>query len=487
MDSKTNIKTNVATNFFWRLFESCGSQGLTVLVSIVLARMIAPAAYGTLAIVSAFTVILTTFIDSGMGTALVQKKDADDLDFSTLFFFNIVVCVLSYSLLFIAAPMVAGWFEDDTITSYLRVLGLTVLISGVKNIQMSYVTKHLLYKKHFYVTLGAKIVSAGLGIVMAYLGFGIWTLIAQQLSIAFLETVIIWAIVPWRPKAMFAFDRLSALFSYGWKLLVAGLIDTGYNSIRSSVIGKKYSPDDLAYNDRGNSLPGTISGVINSSITSVFFPTVSKIQDNRKLVKDMVRRSIMLGTYIMTPMLVGLAVCAEPLVSLLLTDKWLPCVFFMRIVCITSIFPPVHSANIATVQGLGRSDLILKLGILKKIIAFAVVLATMWISVEAMALGLLVVLVSDLIINIWPNKKLIDYGFFEQIRDIMPNLLLSLLMAIPVYLIQEIPAPQIIVLCLQIITGVAVYILLSIFFKIESFHYLWNQIVSMLRRKKQAE
>ena len=231
-------KGKVISNFIWRFAERCGAQLVSFVVSIVLARLLEPSVYGTVALVTVFTTILQVFIDSGLGTALIQKKNADDLDYSSVFYFNFVVCIILYLGMFIAAPYIAKFYGNMSLIPVIRVISLTLIISGVKNIQQAYVSSNMLFKRFFFSTIGGTIVSAFIGIFMAYIGMGVWALVAQQLSNAMIDTMILWITVKWRPKAVFSWERLKSLLAYGWKLLVAVLLDTVYNNLRNLVIGK---------------------------------------------------------------------------------------------------------------------------------------------------------------------------------------------------------------------------------------------------------
>lgn len=474
----------VLSNFFWRFFERCGAQGVTFIVSIVLARLLDPDVYGTVALVTVFTTIMQVFVDSGMGNALIQKKEADDLDFSSVFFFNMAVCSLLYLIMFIVAPFIAAFYKMPELTSVVRVLSLILIISGVKNVQQAYVSRNMQFKKFFFSTIGGTIGAAVVGIVMAYLGFGVWALVAQMLFNAAVDTIILWITVKWRPKMMFSFERLKALFSFGWKLLVSSLLDTVYNDLRQLIIGKLYSSNDLAFYNQGKKFPHLIVTNINTSIDSVLLPTMSKAQDDKNAVRSMTRRAIKTSTYIMMPVMIGLAVCAEPLVSLILTDKWLPCVLFLRVFCITYAFYPIHTANLNAIKAMGRSDLFLKLEILKKIIGLTAILITMWISVEAMAYSLLVTTLLNQIINSWPNKKLLGYSYLEQIKDMLPQIGLSLIMGAAIYLVQLAGFSNIFTLCIQIPLGIIIYIALSKLLHIESFEYVISMIKSFKTRGK---
>ena len=473
---RSTSPANVIKNFFWRIGESSGAQLVSFLVSIVLSRLLAPADYGVIALVTVFTSILQVFVDSGLGTALVQKKNADEVDFSSVFYFNVLVCLTLYAGMFVAAPAIAKFYDNPIYIPLVRVLSLTLVISGLKNIQQAYVYRHMIFKRFFFSTLGGTIASAILGIVMAYAGFGVWALAAQYVSNTAIDTLILWITVPWRPKKRFSWTKLKSLLSYGWKLLVSALLDTGYTSLWTLLIGKVYSSADLSFYDQGSKYPKAIIGTISNSIDSVLLPTMSIVQDDRAQIKSMTRRSIVTSVYVMAPLMMGLAGCAEPLVSLILTDKWLPCVPYMRIFCITYMFWPVHSANLNAIKAMGRSDLFLRLEILKKIIGIGLLLCTMRISVMAMACSLLISSVTSQIINSYPNWKLLNYRYLEQLRDILPSILLAVIMAVAVGAVPLLGYGNVLTLCIQIPLGAVIYVAGSAIFRLESFRYLLNMI-----------
>lgn len=479
IDKNTTVK-----NFIWRFAERCGAQLVTFVVSIVLARILSPDDYGTVALVTVFTTILQVFVDSGLGVALIQKKNADDLDFSSVFYFNFVVCIVLYAGMFFAAPIIASFYNDLTLIPIIRVISLTIVISGIKGIQQSFVSRNMLFKRFFFSTLGGTIFSAILGVAMAYAGCGVWAIVAQQLSNTAIDTLILWLTVKWRPKKMFSWERLKTLFSFGWKLLISSLLDTGYSNLRSLVIGKMYSPSDLAYYNQGDKLPSIVITNINTSIASVLLPTLASKQDDRKQLKNMTRRAIKTSTYIIAPLMMGLAFCAPPIVRLILTEKWVPCVPYLRIFCITYMFYPIHTANLNAINAMGRSDYFLKLEIAKKVIGMLLLLLTMRISVMAMAYSLLVSMVTSMVINSWPNKKLLKYSFKEQIIDILPNIFIAILMGSVVSTIYIFKLSDVMTLAIQIPLGAIAYIGLSIIFKIDEFQYLKNMAEEMLKSKK---
>ena len=418
------------------------------------------------------------FVDSGLGTALIQKKNADDMDFSSVFYFNFIVCIILYICMFFSAPFISKFYNDNSLTPVIRVISLTIVISGVKGIQQAYVSKYMMFKRFFFSTIGGTIFSAILGIILAYEGCGVWALVAQQLSNTAIDTLILWLTVKWRPKRIFSWKRLKALLSFGWKLLLSSLLDTCYSNLRNLIIGKLYSSADLAFYNQGDKFPKVIVTNVNTSIDSVLLPTMSGAQDNRERVKNMTRRAIKTSTYIMAPFMMGLAFCAEPIVRLVLTDKWLPCVVFLRIFCITYMFWPVHTANLNAINAMGRSDWFLRLEVIKKTMGMIILLSTMWFGVKAMAYSSLLTSVLSQIINSWPNRKLLNYGYLEQVRDFAPGIILAVFMGLCVYIIGYIPLNDGATLIIQIIVGAAIYIGMSAILKLEEFEYLIGMIKS---------
>ena len=472
----------VLPNFFWRLAERFGAQGVALVVSIILARLLVPEVYGTIALVTVFTQILNVFVDSGFGNALIQKKDADDLDFSTVFYFNVAVCLLLYAGVFLAAPWIARFYNDLALTPVVRVLSLTLIISGVKNVQQAYVSRTMQFKRFFFATLGGTIGAAVIGIAMAYFGFGVWALVAQQIFNATVDTLILWITVKWRPKWMFSWQRLKGLFSFGWKLLASSLLDTVYSDLRQLIIGKLYTSSDLAQYNRGKQLPDLLVNNIDTSINSVLLPAMSQVQDDSARVKSMTRRAMKTSTYVIAPIMMGLAFTAEFVIRLLLTEKWMPCVPFLRIFCITYLFYPVHTANLNAIKAMGRSDLFLKLEIVKKVVGLIVLLSTMWFGVMAMAYSLLFTSITSQIINSWPNKKLLDYSYPEQIRDILPGILLAVLMGCCVYPIRWLGLPDVVTLLIQVPLGAAIYIGVSAVLRLDSYKYVMKEIQPYLKK-----
>lgn len=475
---------NVIGNFLWRLAERVGAQGVKLLVELVLARILLPEQYGVISMVAVFITVFNVFVDSGLGNALIQKKDADDLDFSSVFWFNVVWCIVLYGILYLISPLAAAVYRREELTLILRVLGLQIVISGVKNVYQAYVSRTMQFRKFFFSTLGGTIGAAVIGITMAYRGYGVWALVGQQLFNVLTDTVILTITVKWHPKRMFSWERLKGLLSYGWKLLLSALLDTLYNEARTLIIGRKYTSEDLAFYNRGELFPQVIAANVNTSIDSVLLPAMSREQDEREKVRTMTRRAIMTSTYIIAPLMIGIACAGTPLVRLILTEKWLPCVPYLQIFCASMLFFPIHTANLNAVKAMGRSDLFLRLEILKKVLGITLILITMRISVLAMALSTLVNSLLCQLINTWPNRKLLHYSCGDQIRDILPNLLLAAVMGGCVFGVGLIGLPDWVTLLIQVVLGVVLYAGLSAVTKNKSCRYLLD-VLKNFRNKRQ--
>ena len=472
----------VFSNLLWRFGERIGAKLISIVVQLILARLLAPEVYGTVAIVLVITDILQVFIESGFGTALIQKKDADDLDFSSVFFFNLAACVVLYLLLVAFAPVIAGIYRKPELTQIIRVIGLILIIAGVRNVQQAYVSRNMLFKRFFFATLGGTLTAAVVGIWMAKRGFGVWAYVTQYLLNNLVGTLILWFTVRWRPKAQFSPERLKGLFSYGWKLLASSVLSTVSDKLRPLIIGYRFTGADLAFYNEGILFPNLIVENVNASIDSVLLPALSEQQDSAENVKLMTSRAVQVSSYIMWPLMMGLLACAGPLVQFALGDAWLPCIPFVRIFCLYYALFPVHTANLNAIKAMGRSDIFLKLEIIKRVLDLVIVAITLFLGVRAMAYGLLAEGVICLLINSWPNRTLCRYSFSQQLRDIFPSFLLSAGMGAAVWLLTFLPVGSLPTLVLQVLLGAALYLGLSALLKLKPYIYVLTMAKKMLRR-----
>ncbi len=479
---KDSLKKSVLSNLIWKFGERIGAQCVSFIVSIVLARLLLPADYGLVTMVTIFITIANVFVSNGFGESLVQKQDADNVDFSTIFYFEIVFSFGIYVILFIAAPYIADFYNEPVLCNVLRVFALRVPLAGINSVQQAYVKKKMIFKKFFFSTIIGTIVSAVVGIALAYRGFGVWALIAQYLCNSVMDTVILWVTVKWRPNLVFSFTRLKELVAYGWKIMAAGLINSFYSQLRSLVIGKVYTASDLAYYNRAQQFPQLLVTNVNASIDGVLFPAMSNEQNDKERIVRIMRRSIKVSSFVLFPLMVGLAVVSTPLIRLILTEKWLPCVPYLQVICIQFMLQPIQTANLQAIKALGRSDLFLKLEIIKKIVGILSILLVMKMGVMAIAVTEVLYSVYASVINASPNKKMLGYGYKAQIIDIFPAVSLSLVMGIIVNLYNYLQCPDIMILVLQVITGAIIYVASAYIFKIESFSYILSMIKEYIKK-----
>ena len=484
MMEQNDLKQKTLSGMFWRFAERTGAQGIQFIVSIVLARLLTPADYGLIGLITVFTSIALVFATSSFGQALVQKHNADNKDFSSVFFFSLVFSVIIYGGLFAAAPAIAHFYDEPKLIAIVRVLGISVIFGAVNSVQQAYVQKTMQFKRFFWATLGGTVVSAFVGVGMAFKGCGVWALVGQNLSNQLIGIIVLWFTVKWRPDFVFSVKRMKKMFSYGWKLLCSSLLDTVYNNIYSLIIGKFYTASDLGYYNRGKQFPMLIIQNINSAIDSVLFPVLSEMQTDTKRLKSTVRRSMTTSTFIIFPMMAGLAAVAKPLTLLLLTEKWLPAVPFIRFCCFTYAFWPVHTANLQAIKALGRSDVFLKLEIAKKIVGVATLIITLPFGLTVMMWGRCVSTLISSFINAFPNKKLMNYSYFEQTKDILPAFVLSIAMACIIMCTGFFSLPPAAEIIIQTILGAALYIAGAKFFGLESFEYVLNILKGIVSKKR---
>ena len=482
-----NIKKSVFSGLIWKFIEVLSVDGVSFIVSIILARLLMPEDFGEISLVSIFITLANVFVVYGLGTALIQKKDSDSVDFSSVFYFNGVLSIVLYLILFFCAPLIASFYGSANLTLILRILGLRIPIASITTIQNAYVSKHMQFQKAFWGSLIGTIISAVVGIWMAYNGYGVWALVGQTLGATFINCIVLFFVIKWKPTLEFSWTRLKGLIQYGWKLLVSGFIKVGYDQVSGLIIGKKYTSEDLGLYTKGRKYPELIVTGINSSMSSVLFPAYAKYQDDKPRLKNMVRKSIGLSTYIMAPMLIGLAALATPIISFLLTDKWLGCVPYLQIACLYYVLQPIQTANLQAIRAVGRSDIILKLDIVKRGFGLLFVLVAMWYGVIWIALAPVAMSILASIINVIPNKKLIGYTIKEQMADLLPNLLLSGTMGLGCWLLASwllyIGLADIWTILICVAIGALFYFLGSMIFRNKSFVYIIDSLKDMLKKK----
>lgn len=462
VDGKSMVK-----NMSWKFAERITAQIVTFAVSIVLARVLSPSDYGAVAIVTVFITIANVFVSDGLGSSLIQKKDADELDFYSALWFNLGFSIVIYLLLFLIAPYLASYFGSgyEVLCPVLRVLGLRIIVASINSIQQAYVARRMIFKKFFWATLFGTVASAVVGIFMAYSGYGVWALVGQYLTNTTVDTIFLAFSLGIVPKFRFSIHRVKFLFDYGIKILGSGLLVAVYTEIRSFIIGKVYSSSDLAYYDKARQFPSLFVNNIVATISAVLFPKMSSEQDDIEKMRNTTRLSIRFASFLMCPLMFGLIGISRQLILILLTDKWVACVPYLQIMCIAYLWQPIHSANIQAIKALGRSDIVLKLEIIKKTIELVVLLAVMFLGVDAIVISMAANSTIFVFVNAIPNKKLLNYSLIDQIKDITMPLTMSIIMCFVVLLVGKIINNIYAALLIQISVGIVVYFGMSVCLK----------------------
>lgn len=470
---------SIVSGLFWKVLENGGSQGVQFIVSIILARLLSPSEYSIIALIMIFITIANVLVQNGFGTALIQKKDANERDFSSVFYLSLLAASFVYAIIFLIAPTLAAFYRMEILKDVLRVMGIVVFPGAVISIQNALIARKMAFRNLFISTLIAAVISGAVSIGMAMQGFGVWALVCQQIVYYMALMLMLFLTVKWLPRRILDVDRLKDLFRFGWKLLLASLIDTIFTNIQGLVMGRIYSGDTLGNYNRGEQFPKLLVQNISAAIQSVMLPVMSGVQDDKAKVKEILRNSITMSSFLVFPMMAGLFGVADNLVFVLLGEKWMGSVIFLRLMCIAFSFWPIHIANLQALNAIGRSDVFLKLEIVKKCIAVIVLLlgmtrgAVFMIALKAFADFLCT------FVNAAPNKKLLNYSIFEQWRDVFSSVVISLCMGAVVFAASSMMQRGGGALLLQIILGGGVYLALAILSKNRNLQILWN----LVRRK----
>lgn len=479
-------KQKVAGGLFWSYGERIIAQLVSLVVSIVLARLLDPENYGVISIVMIFITFCDAIVSGGFGNAIVQKKDADELDVNTMLCCSVATSFFLYVIIFFAAPFIAEFYEMDIIRPILRVLGLRLLISGVNSIQRAWIQKRMLFKRFFISTSFGTIISAIVGISMAYVGMGAWSLVAQYLTNSFIDTIVLFITNDWKPRLQFSWARAKQMLSYGWKVLVTTVVYTIEGDLRSLIIGKKFGSADLAYYDQGKKFPNLLVTNINTSISNVMFPVLSECQNDPIRLKQMCRRAVRMGIYLLSPLLIGLVGIADTFVVTILSVKWAPCIPYLRILTLVFLVRPFTTTCQQSILSVGRSDITLKIEIVVNTVAIGILFYSVFIleSVIGIAIGTLIAEIVSMAMFMYYENKIIHYSYKEQLQDLIPSLLLSTLMGVIVYLIHFLPIHDGFALILQVLIGAIFYLVVSCIVRFEPFVYLICMVMEKVHNKK---
>ncbi len=476
----TDLKQKTISGIIWRGLETVGTRGVQFVVSIVLARLLLVEEFGLIAMLLIFTQLAQAFIASGFPNALIQKKDVTFTDECSVFYFNIFIAAVMYWLIFFVAPSVAAFYDQPLLCLILRVISINLVIGSFAQIQQTLLAKKMDFKSQLKVGWTSIIVSGVVGVAMAYKGFGVWALVGQQITVTAMRTIMLWIVSPWRPGFVFCFKSLKSMFSFGSKILFSGLLQTFFDNIYMVVIGKIYSTVDLGLYNRGKSLPNLLMSSVNATVAAVMFPAYSMIQDDEMRLKFVAKRSLKTLCMVIMPLMAGMLATAEPLVKILITDKWLPCVPYLRIMCLVYATWPIHTVNLQLIMAIGRSDIVLKLEIIKKIIIVLMILITFKFGILAMVAGQLVTAILSAYLNTHYSGKFVNYPTLEQLKDLLPVIGVTTVMGTAVFFVGRLGFGNVYFqFAVQIACGILIYIAGCIALKIDGLY----EVIAIIKQK----
>ena len=470
------IKQTAFTGLIWQLANKMGTNGMQILTYIILARLLQPEDFGIIAIVVVFINFSNILVNSGFGTALVQSKNVDDIDYSSVLNMSIIIAFIFYLIIFFTAPFIAAYYNQDSIVGVLRIYSISIIFFAINGVQTSILLRNLEFKKISIVSSIPVLISGIVSILMALAGFGVYALVANALISGILSVIFFGFILKWFPKPLLSITRIKKLFSYSSKLLLSSIIEEAYKGLYPLIIGKVFNTKVLGYYNYGRQIPNLISSTVNASVTAISFPLYSRSQDDIPKLKKMVRHSISLINFILFPLMAGLAAVAEPLVTLVFTEKWLPSVPYLQLFCVISGLYHIQVYNFHAISALGKSSVFLKYEIIKKSLAIAILLITLPFGIKVLVIGQVIFAVISIVINFKPNIRWLNYSIKEQLNDIWPYFVASIIMFICIRLVSIIEMPIVIKLIFEIILGISIYTLIAFIAKFNGFTILINII-----------
>lgn len=477
--SEQTLKQATTKGLFWSSVERFSNQGVQFVFSIILARLLSPSDYGIIAMVTIFFAVAQSFVDSGFSNALVRKTDRVEEDLSTCFYFNIGVGIIAYIVLFLIAPLVANFYNQPILSPIIRITGLEVMLNSLCVVQQALFTIKIDFKSQAKITLSATVISGIVGILLAYQGYGIWALVWQGVASSIVRMGLLWLMSKWRPRKGFSKSSFNYLFGYGSKLLASGLLDTIYNNIYPIVIGKFYNPAQLGNYSRALGWAQLPSANITSILQRVTFPVLSAIQDDTLRLQNSYRRLLKLSAFIVFPLMMGLAAIASPLIRVILTAKWDGCVLYLQILCFALMLYPIHAINLNLLQVKGRSDIFLRLEIIKKIIGVVILIITIPLGITAMCLGMVFSSIICLIVNTYYTSRFIDVGLLTQLKDLRIILINSLVMGGGIYILTSFIDIEGLKLVMGIVIGFLLYFIGSFYFSKAEL----QEVISLIKKK----
>ena len=474
-----SLKSKTVKGVVWSSIERFSTQGVQFLIMIIMARLLTPKDYGLIGMLAIFLAVAQSLIDSGFSQALIRKQDRTDVDNSTVFYFNIVVSSALYLILFIAAPFVADFYNQPELTSVMRVVCLGVILNSLAVVQRALLTVRIDFKTQAKASLSAAVISGCIGIVLAYCGFGVWSLVVQQLLNLSVNTLLLWIFSKWRPIAVFSWKSFHELFAFGSKMLASGLLDTLYRNIYPIVIGKLFSASSLGHYTRAQHFSEFPSSNVTGIIQRVTYPILCGIQDETERLEAVYRKFLKLSAFIIFPLMIGMSAVARPFIDIVLGAQWGFCGQLLQIICFAMMWYPIHAINLNLLQVKGRSDLFLRLEIIKKILGITVLCITAPFGLVVMCYGQIFNSIVALVINTYYTGKLINVGFIRQMKDLLPTLLLSLTMFGAILLVNGFIEVNMHRLVIGVLVGIIVYASGSYIFKFKELQTLF----SLIRRK----
>lgn len=476
----SELKDKTVKGVFWSAVDRFSAQGIQFVFSILIARLLMPEDYGVIAMIGIFLGVSNSFIDSGFGTALVRKVDRTETDFSTVFYFNNVVAILFYLALYFAAPAIARFYETPLLVPVTRIVALGLPIGALSGIHSAKLSIAIDFKSRAKISIISTILTGAVGLWMAYSGYGVWALVVQMVLASAIRTIMLWIIVKWFPKMIFSWASFKELFTFGSKLLASGLLDTIYNNIYPLVIGKVFSPSTLGVYAKARAFAEFPSTNITGVLQNVTFPVLSSIQNDEERVADAYKRFLKISAFVVFPLMLGLSAVADPFIRLVLTDKWEGAIYLLQIICFALMWFPIHAINLNILQVKGRSDYFLKLEIIKKVQGVIILCITVPLGIVAMCYGQIVSSIISLIWNTYYTKKLIGYGYWAQMRDLLPILIHSLIMWALVLLIVNLMPTLWLKLIIGVLTGMIYYITGAYIMKFPEM----DELLTILKLKK---
>lgn len=478
MNRNKSMRNSTISSMIWKFLERIVAQAISLIVSIIIARIIDPSAYGVVSLVTIFFVFSDVIIAGGLNTALIQKKECDELDYSSVFWASLIFSIIIYLLLFAFAPLISNLYNQPILISIIRVMGLVLPVYAAKSIVCAYISATLQFKKFFFATIGGTVLSGMIGIFLATKGYGAWALVAQQVINTAVDTLLLYLTTKLKIHFKMSLIKIKKLFGYGWKILVSSLINTLYNEIRPLFIGAKYSAADLSYYSKGNSFPSLISTTTTNTLSAVLFPVLARFQDDKEALLKYTRLFIKIASFLVFPLMLGLFATSDNLISVLLTDKWIEASYYVKIFSLSSMFNMINIGNCETIKAMGRSDIYLIIEIIKKTAYFFIIGSYLVFrkSARDLAAASIFCTVVAVAVNTFPNRKLIDYKYSDQLFDIFPNLITAIIMCMFVWFIGKINIDKTVLLITQIIIGGFIYLVLNLIIKNESMNYLVSYI-----------